>query len=260
MLSLVAVVICQTGSTSRLTATYKGSNCQYRYSSYDPYREGCKTCKSGYYIYRVARRLLTQKERFLQTSGKQRYTCYKCPSGCKTCYYNTSIRKVACNSCWSTDYYPIKTGIYVFSCGKCQPGCFTCSNPNTCNLASGCKKGYYKDSSKSLCPACKKNCAECTSATLCKSCKDGYFVKSNNCYPCSEGCRKCLDSSNCSTCYSSYDLKNGICVSKPFYRQFWFWAVILILLLIGACVACHIVHRIKEAAFRSQNNMMNQQY
>ena len=257
LLSITATIFTQS------TPSFKGQNCATTYSSTDTQNEGCKTCRTGYYKKQVSRRILTtQRMRFLQTAAKKKFTCYKCPTGCNTCELFEG--QLTCPSCPNNDYFPVYSLIKgvnkITSCGKCMPGCISCSQSDKCIMSTGCKHGYWKDTTNSLCPACKKGCSECTSATACTACSNAYFLKSNDCLPCSNGCYKCTDQSTCNDCYGSYDLKNGICVSKPFYRQVWFWMIVILLLLIAACVACAVINKMKDQAFQAQNSMISNEH
>lgn len=257
-LSLAATILTQA------PGPFKPQSCLTNYPPNDPTNEGCKTCLDYWYKKKVTTRILSQKERFLQTVGKNKYTCIKCPEGCKDCEDTTVKGTLTCTSCKNSNYYPIKKTFdkvqRITKCEKCLPGCFTCNDGKTCNMSSGCRDGYWKDETNKQCPACKKGCSKCISATNCSHCTLGYFLKGVNCLACIQGCEKCNNTSSCSKCYDTYELKNGICKKKPFYKQIWFWLIIVLLIAIAACVACYVVGQMKDKAFKEQNSMLSNEH
>lgn len=82
ILAISASALTQTGgggSTSKI-----GSHCKTRYATGST-NQGCSSCYNDYYLYRMARRVLSEKDRFLQIVSNNKYSCKHCPTGMNGC-------------------------------------------------------------------------------------------------------------------------------------------------------------------------------
>ena len=256
MKTALLIAILATSVLAQSTPSFTPKNCQTIYPKTDKSNEGCESCKTfdgAYYKYEFKSSRLLFEGRSLQVvTTKKKWTCGKCPSTCSACEQSTDKLDVLCTVCPNGSFKKLTDGKWK-SCTKCLSGCISCTTSTSCDMAKGCKIGYYKDTINSKCPACKTGCKSCTTAKTCQSCNTGYFLKVSDCLACSTGCHTCTDASHCSACTSSYDLKDGICILKPFYRQVWFWLVVVLFVAIAACIACVVIGKMKDQAFQAQN-------
>ena len=232
----------------------KDPNCKTPFVN-DPTNTGCNICNDKY-----GRKKTTSVGRILSgrtlQAVKTNWVCAKCTqSNCANCndHYNSCT---TCNAKYYKEAKQVQENLKfykmrllqqpaptVFVCKRCVSPCMTCQTKDTC---LSCVAGFTFANNQ--CNKCTvDHCSKCDAGVqTCQGCFERFFLNVGKCDACIANCIDCKDAKTCDKCELDYEFKEGECKKKPFWRRFWTWFWIVLILIIAGVVVCVIQNNKSE--------------